>query len=464
MRPALSLYEAVISGCDERVFLDPATGKNRYFLDPFQSEGLFQRGSCTCGSLTPDGLRSAQLFLELYPNQKYSSILKEQADRLRYFFSSSTEFEVFFGPSGSDMMYFPLFFSLLLHPHKPIVNIVSCPEELGAGSRLAAELKFHSEYTQFGDKIKKGALLAPHLTPHVEYLNARNEDGQINLKRRDFINAIVCQNHHSSIIGNLVFGSKSGIKDDLRIIDEMREDVMWVVDMCQFRSDENLIPNLLQKDAMVMVTGSKFFQAPPFCGALLVPRSWTDRLRRVKNTSAALIFRKLFSAYDIPSSLPELRNNLEFRENAGLRLRWNIALDEMEAYVRWDPNETTEFIRQWNVAISDRLKKSRLFELMPNQALTNDSIISFMVKINDVTLDNEQLKLLFKTLVTSKYTLDGFTNVFIGQPVQYLDYSFIRLAIGSYTVRKQLESGARDFNNDMLLIRLIEETALALFS
>ncbi len=465
LRPVISLREALVSGCDERIFLDPITHKNKYFLDPAQSEGLFQRGSCTCGTLTPSGLKSAQHFLESYPDRHYESLIAEQAGRIRALFSPTDEFDVFFGPSGSDMMYLPLLFQSLLRPGKKIVNIVSCPEELGSGSKMAAEAKYYATYTQFGETVEKETLLDNSLTSQVEYLDARGADGRI-LDRKELIKCIVQDNPDAALIGNLVFGSKSGISDDLNIIDEVEQEVMWVVDMCQFRTDNALVHSLLQKGAMVMITGSKFFQSPPFCGALLVPRQWTDALRRVQIVSPVSIFNRLFSAYDMPASLPGLRKGLERRENAGLRLRWNVALDEMEAYARWTAAETNEVIQDWNAAVTDRLRNSRLFELMPDQEMTNDSIVSFMVKVNDEPLNNEQLKTLFKTLVTSQQSgFEGpFQNVFIGQPVQYGQCSFIRLAIGSYSVRKLLERGGFYGANDMHLISLIEKTALDLFS
>jgi hypothetical protein len=459
----MTLEDVLVSGCDERIFTDPTTHKNKYFLNPAQSSGLFQRGSCTCGTLTTSGLQSAESFLSSYPNRLYESLLAEQAGRIRSLFSPVDEFDVFFGPSGSDMMYLPLLFQALLKPNQPIVNIVSCPEELGSGSKLAAEAKYYAEFNQFGERVEKEALLHPELTARVDYLAARGDDGSI-VNRKQAIKDIVHQNPQAALIGNLVFGSKSGIVDDLDIVDEVDSDVMWVVDMCQFRTDNALVHNLLKKGVMVMITGSKFFQAPPFCGALLVPRVWTEKLRNVQQWGKVAHFHRLFSAYDIPANLPEMRAQLPYRENPGLRLRWHIALDEMEAYAQWPSDESNLLIRNWNKAISERLAQSTFFELMPDQSLTNDSIVSFRVQVQGAFLDNAQLKTLFSTLVNAQVTgLEGYTNVFIGQPVQYGDRSFIRLAIGSYNVRKQLEQGGLELKNDYRLIELLEEFAQRLF-
>jgi hypothetical protein len=54
--------------------------------------------------------------------------------------------------------------------------------------------------------------------------------------------------------------------------------------------------------------------------------------------------------------------------------------------------------------------------------------------------------------------------VFFGQPVQYGEKSFIRLAIGAYTVRAFLEKDAVDLTNDYRLINIIEAVAQEMFS
>jgi len=75
-----------------------------------------------------------------------------------------------------------------------------------------------------------------------------------------------------------------------------------------------------------------------------------------------------------------------------------------------------------------------------------------------------ELKKLFDYLVLNKHEgLDGFNCLFLGQPVQYGEKSFIRLAIGSYSVRKQLLNGRFEPYNDLRLIEIIEECVTKLF-
>jgi hypothetical protein len=189
----------------------------------------------------------------------------------------------------------------------------------------------------------------------------------------------------SFIIGNLVFGSKSGIKDDLAIIDEFKEGIMWVVDMCQFRTDRKLIYELISKGAMISITGSKFYQAPPFCGALLVPKYWSEKIKD-KDASILETYNSLFTSYDYPLEFEKMRKNLPEFKNIGLRLRWEIALCEMESFLAFPQEKSNALIRRWNQVVIGRLAQSDLFRLMPDIELTNDSIISFMVIKNNFIL------------------------------------------------------------------------------
>lgn len=457
------LLKIVTSGCDERIFLRAENDTNKYNLNPIKFNGLFQRGSCTCGTFTPFGYDVGLEFLKSYTDDGYNNILKNQTSRLQNLLNNTElDFDVYYGPSGSDMMYLPLLFQAILKPGKPIINIVSCPEELGSGSKLAAELSYYSEWNQFGERIPLGEAISDEVTSVVHYLAAREESGHI-ANRNKAIRSIIEQNPGEPIIGNLVFGSKSGIKDDLQIIDEFPE-IMWVVDMCQFRTDRKLIYNLISKNVMIMVTGSKFYQAPPFCGALLVPVNWSKLLQNASGKPAQH-FRKIFSSYDFPESLENIRKNLIPHKNEGLRLRWEVALREMEAYLAFPQDESNALIRRWNQVVTGRLAQSDTFKLMPNMELTNDSIVSFMVLVNGVALNNVELKQLFEYLVLNEHEgLEGFNRVFLGQPVQYGKKSFIRLAIGSYSVRRQLLNRKFEPFNDLRLIEIIEESVNKLFN
>ncbi len=458
------IAQVLTEGCDERVHIIPETGLNKYHLNPVEYERLLQRGSCTANLLTRRSHGVAKAFLGKYDELSYEHLLETQSARLKSLVGSefNDPFDIYFAPSGSDLVYYPLMFQMMINPDKKLINVVSCPEELGSGSKFASETRFYANYNQFGEHIVKGDFVDPENKSEVHYLDARDEEGNI-LDRTKEIKKIIAANPEASVVGSLVFGSKSGIKDDLDVIDP-ESDTMWVVDLCQFRVDPKLIHELLEKGVMVMLTGSKFFQAPPFCAAMLVPRKWSEKL---SDLDASIIkpYGKLFSAYDVPFFMQNMRDQLPARENKALRLRWEIALDEMEAYRYWSTKETDDIITRWATGVMSRLETSTYFKLMPDQLKTNMSIISFQVWVGDNALDNAQLKDLFKAITTSTHEgfVGGFNKVFFGQPVQYGAKSFIRLAIGAYTVRAFLEKDAVDLHNDYRVIEIIEEYAQQMF-
>ncbi|MEY2962896.1 MAG: hypothetical protein RL754_157 [Bacteroidota bacterium] len=457
--------KVLAEGCDERVHLVSDTNRNKYHLNPMVFEDLFQRGSCTANVCTPRSSMVAKAFLGKYEELNYESLLETQSNRLRHLVQDENKdpFDVFFAPSGSDLVYYPIMFQMMLNPDKKVLNIVSCPEELGSGSKYASETRYYANYNQFGERIEKGALIDLNNQSEVHYLDARDADGNI-LDRTQAIKDIIAQNPDKAAIGSLVFGSKSGIKDDLDVIDPNSE-TMWVVDLCQFRVDRGLIHDLLQKGVMVMLTGSKFFQAPPFCAAMLVPRKWTDKLRKAESVDAIKPYGSLFSKYDMPWFMENMRSQLPAKENKALRLRWEMALDEMEAYSYWSQSQTDDIITRWAMAVMGRLETSTYFKLMPDQLKTNMSIISFQVWVGGKALNNDQLQELFKQIATAEHEgfIGGMKRVFFGQPVQYGDKSFIRLALGSYGVRQFLDADGVDLHNDYRLIEILEEYAERLF-
>ncbi len=458
------LLEALTAGGDERTELDPVTGLNRYFLNPASSGNVFNRGSCTAGMLNGRSHTVANEFLERYDTLNYATLVEEQSFRLKNLLSSAHNdpLDVFFGPSGTDLAYFPTLFQRLLHPEKQIIQIISCPEELGGGSLDAAAARLFGRQNQFGEEIEIGAPVDPNaLEPTVIELDARDDDGNV-LDRRERIVQIIEANPDAAIVGSLVFGSKSGIKDDLDVIDDYGDNVLWVVDLCQMRVDPALLHDLLDRGAMVMLTGSKFFQTPPFCGALLVPRQITERLRSAETDGSAVApFGQIFSAHDVPWALDNVRQHLPEEENRGLRLRWHIALDEMESYASWPFDVTNELISNWNARLSRIVNDHPNFRLMPDQHVTNDSIISTQVLAGGRELSHDELLKLYQDVITTEYDglSDGACRVFFGQPVRYGDRSFIRFAIGAPSIRWMLRRGELFMDDDERLVEIIAEYA-----
>jgi len=450
---SITVNEQITQGGDRRIHILPDLGTNKYFVNPTNYKGLLNRGSCTCSALNPE----TEALLTDLESADTAHLYKWIRSQLRSLlnFPGEDRFDIFLAPSGSDLTYYPLLFSQILHPDQEILSLVSCPEELGSGTIKAASGKYFMNLNQFDEDIPYGDNLFPDGAVETLKFTARGQDGEILEHKHPILQAIT-EIQDRAMIGYLVVGSKSGIENDIDIVREVDKDVMWVVDLCQFRNRKVFVNELLDLGCTVMITGSKFYQSPPFCGALLVPKAMSDKMSKVRDIDYSP-YRRLFSQNDIPPRLAELRSKFRPFQNKGLALRWCCALHEMTAFDQIPYEESDELISEWNQISSDAISEADNLELMPDQQHTNSSIISFRAKHNGRYLQPEETQKLFELIVRRKHSgFKKFDRVFIGQPVLYGDKSFIRVALGSYNVRRLILTGA-DWHNDYHLISLLSD-------
>ena len=169
--------------------------------------------------------------------------------------------------------------------------------------------------------------------------------------------------------------------------------------------------------------------------------------------------RDIIAMSDIPTHFESIRQHLTVPGNRPSRLRWECALHEMEACHAIPREDLDGAIATWSQTVSGWLEQQDVFELMPDQAKTNDSIISFRVKVQGRYFDEAAIRTLFDRLTTedAKEAV-GRHRVFIGQPVCYGDRWFIRLALGSHVARQAAMHGA-DWAADRILVQWIANLA-----
>lgn len=453
-----SILEILQTGADERIFAD-SNGRIKYGMSLVDSS-IVNRGSCTCNpAIEEDVILYNSLFERASSDNDWIEILDSRNNKLlnEIGLTSDSGISIFFAPSGTDLMYYSLMFSEIIWPERPILNLITCLEELGSGTKMAAQGKYYSEFNQFGERVPIGEKLI-HAPIESVFFNARSPKGKI-LNNEATIAELVRKHPDFSIIINLVYGSKSGIEDNLSIIDHIQGDnLIWNVDMCQFRHSGDLIQKLLSKGSMVMITGSKFYQAPPFAAAILVPENLSKKLENINNWETARDFARVLSSYDIPNTFRARVPFLSKQLNIAAALRWASTLSEIEKYNSIPTDETERVIELWNNHIVERIGSIDGFELMPDQAITNRTIVSFRLMKNDQYLNHEQLKTLHNSIVTQDYLKNyPFKSVFIGQPVAYTDRSFLRLAIGSKNIRSFVANGETQFALDDQILNIIKQ-------
>lgn len=437
-------FEILSTGGDERLDI-LENGLNKYFINPSIFQETVFRGSCTCNALNSDSFVEISQLTQGLQNQKIQAqqfeYLKSEIKSAFTSKSNPVDFDVFIAPSGTDLVYLPLYFKSIIEPNKTIVNILTCPEELGSGTVLASQGKYYFNKNQFGNKVEKEAHIGLGAEIQLIELPARDENGNIHKHESEIQRIIQNKQSNQTLLVNLVLGSKSGIEDNLSLIPKYQEDALFVVDMCQLRVNNELINQTLAAGACVMITGSKFFQAPLFCAALLVPSAISNQLASASPEKISGLSH-IFAQTDFPEKLIQLRSGLNEFFNEGLFCRWKIAIEEIKRFNQLNQQEVTQLITVWNRFVSEEIANNSNFELMKDFDLTNKSIISFRVKFDDGRyLNHEELLRLYQSLLLTPSPKLENKKLQMGQPVRYGDKSFIRLAIGSVNIRNFIKHG-----------------------
>lgn len=453
--------KSICAGGDERIEL-LENGLNKYFVNPVSGLKYFNRGSCTANVLTDQArVHVESLYNDLMTGKKdFQDVRTDQAEALKTILGKDVEYEVFMAPSGSDLCYYSLLFANLLKPNKPIYNIVTCPEELGTGSLTANSGEYFGTKTQILDHVEKGKKLSADLKVVTESFPARNSDGEVLDHTQKIKESIERNKDQFTIMVNLVVGSKSGIEDNINIIDELAdEDIIWVVDLCQLRASKTLIKELIEKKCFVLTTGSKFYQAPPFCGAMILPEVFVERMIDV-DPPKNMGFETIFAKYDIPEKFEKIRSLFEDYKNIGQTLRWESAIFEMKVLdSKFSPTEVIKAVSKWNQAMLEEIESRPNFELMDGPDSGNRSLIAVRLKDDQGRyLTHDELRSVFKAITLAEFDCFGIhKKVLLGQPVAYSGQkSFLRFALGSYNVRMLLENDF-NFEYDMKLIQVVED-------
>src|SRR5262249_15747370 len=115
--------------------------------------------------------------------------------------------------------------------------------------------------------------------------------------------------------------------------------VQVVVDACQARLSRSRLKWYLDRNCLVLITGSKFFAGPPLSGALLVPAALSLRMAERRDAPDGLA--DYTTRYDWPMHWRGVRAAWPARMAVGQALRWIAGVEEMRAYFA-----VPEFVRK----------------------------------------------------------------------------------------------------------------------
>lgn len=289
-------FESLLtSGGDDRSIILKESGCNKYHIKPKPiSRGVIFRGSCTGNPPTERGYEAAKTLYEKKLanlegeelDETLRKIFRDQRERLAKLLKLPSGAEVVLCPSGSDAEYIPLAIAKTIRPDAKIVNGVTQVKEIGAGSVPAAMGRFFSAFAPLVGGIDDFSekTLAGFEGIEGEVFDAREGDGSVveaSRRMEEFLQSALKKDEYPIVHG--VFGGKTGLRDEKMPGGiEGGSKALGIVDACQGRFSTDELLQWLDQDSLVLFTGSKFYQAPPFCGAVIIPPAIAEKLRNTK--------------------------------------------------------------------------------------------------------------------------------------------------------------------------------------
>jgi hypothetical protein len=277
--------------------------------------------------------------------------------------------EVVLAASGTDTELLALALAQMATPGQPTLTILIAPEETGRGVPMAARGLNFAVDTARGHAVVFEAPI-PGFRPDTALLCValREPDGTLRDPRQieaELLSAVQAGHAKSQkIILHALDLSKTGLLAPrfafLRAVKARFPDLDLVIDACQARLSPTTVRGYLSLDAIVLITGSKFFTGPPFAGALLLPPTIAARLHTGALPAG-------LNAYFAQADLPHCpaAAALPAEENTGLALRWVAALAEMRAFARVKPARRAEILVSFAATVTRKIAANPALQLLP---------------------------------------------------------------------------------------------------
>ena len=435
-------------------------------------------GTCTASSLHSDDMADLLMRLEglsdndLFSIDTLSKLWKDVRDDFCNVLGlDKQKHNVVFVPSGTDSE--SLISSVILEKDgsEKLDNVVVAPLEVGSGTELACGGRAFSEISPDGSSWEIGDSIIPSVSKKtsVHGIEVRSSSGSIppmsqleNDIEKIMNNSIL---FNSSISVHIVAGSKTGVHAPsigfIQKIEGMNYPKLHVlVDAAQGRFSRTGVLRSLDAGRIVTITGSKFFGAPPFCGAVIFPKSRYPEIRWKDD------YGPLFNQMCFENHTP----NQTYTARNGVLLRWMIAISNMKKYYSTDPKMRLKVLKWFEEDGVSAIKENKSLRYIEPQFFspdeknrllaTNKTIHTFQVSTNERNLGMEELRIIHSRLI-NKNDMSGKS---IGQPVllsRSNEETGLRIALGSRIivdtinniVSRSSEASAREE-----LFKLISET------
>ncbi len=345
-QPALRV--ALTSGGDERLAIDPRTGRNCHGMLAGPAPEEISFASSAASPISPRGHAAAEsAFARLLTGGPRAGVEWTQAIRTRLLrLYGVPGAEAILAASGTEAEFVALTLARTLLA-RPITTIVPAAGETGGGIRLAAAGCHVLASTALGARVEPGTHLSGLVAADVGVVEiaVRAADGAARgfaaVDRMVLAQAQAALSADRDVLVHCLDTSETGLAGFSRSTAEALQAsadgrCVVVVDARQLRCSAATIRRDLAAGFLVMIAGSTFAGGPAFSGAVLVPPALADRLGRVAPPPG---LGACSARNDWPGRLhAQLEPVLPTTLNIGLGLRWEAALAELEALEALDPD------------------------------------------------------------------------------------------------------------------------------
>lgn len=362
------LDDLLVGGGDERIAIDPASGRNRYGGTVRPEDAGIVFSSSTISTISPEGYAAAAARLDAMRAQaRAGDGYAEQLDAVRARLTELCELapdtvDVILGASGTDLH---LFAGLLARGEDmaPAVSVLGDPTESGRGVPLALTGRRYAAQSPHGGSGQPGEPHPDIALGELVTVKLREADGAA--RAPEAVDAEIEQACEAAIANGervlltMLDVSKTGLTAPspacaARLKARHGEALTVLVDACQFRLSTRNLARYLELGFLVAVTGSKFIGGPPFSGALLAARDASARLRALRLPASA---GEYAARADWPAGYAA-REGLPKVANWGLLLRWEAALHELAKFRRLPEPAVEAFLREFGAAVEAKIAAS----------------------------------------------------------------------------------------------------------
>jgi len=334
------------SGGDERLLVDPRTGRNRYGVPPGSAAGEIWFSSSVAAAASPRGLASAARALDRTIRATDSLSLPGMFDHIRegvvgLFAPQGAEIALAGSGPEAEFILLAAAASLLSNP---MTSLVIAPGESDEEFALAANGQHFIQFPPFGAELTRGGkaegFARDRRSAAIELRDRYGvplEPAQVDCAVEKHVARALAQGR--DVLLHLVDCSQTGRSGPSRacaakLAAAHPGRVLVAVDIRQLRCQREQIAADLEAGFIVLLSGSHFAGGPPFSGAILFPPAVVEKLGPIPLPAG---LAACSAALDWS---PRLRDKIEgdfsALANLGLGLRWQCALAELEAYFALD--------------------------------------------------------------------------------------------------------------------------------